>query len=109
MTIETKFSIAKDFSRHPGPRFRNQGPKSGETLRALLKRLLERNPGTVIVVDLDGTSGMGSSFLDEAFGGLIRSDGFSREFVKSHFRFQSRLDPSYVLEIRESIDDARPE
>ena len=62
-------SLAQDFSRHPGPRFVNQGPHSGERFRRVLVKALSEYER--IVVDLDGTTGIGSSFLDEAFGGLI--------------------------------------
>lgn len=105
---EINFSIARQFSRHPGPRFRRQGADSGEALRARLVRILNSHPDATIVVELDGTSGFGSSFLDEAFGGLVRSDGFGRE-VAQRFKFRSQIDPTYVDEILESFERARPE
>lgn len=105
---EIHFSIARQFSRHPGPRYRRQGADSGEALRARLRRLLTDNPDATLVVDLDGTSGFGSSFLDEAFGGLVRSDGFPKE-VASRFKFNSAIDPTYIEEISESFEKARPE
>lgn len=70
-------------------------------------RLLKEHEGTVIV-DLDGTSGYGSSFLDEAFGGLVRTDGFHRS-VEHRFRFISNVDPTYIDEIRESFQKAVPD
>ncbi len=105
--IEVVYSIAKQFGRHPGPRLRTQGPQSGEALRAKLVRLLKENPLKIIAIDLDGTSGFGSSFLDEAFGGLIRSEGFEPAIIE-RFKFRSSIDPSYILEIEESIQRARP-
>jgi hypothetical protein len=86
------FSIARDFSPNPGPRFVRQGANSGEALRKRLVSLLEKTNGTVIV-DLDGTKGIGSSFLDEAFGGLIRTEGKSKTDVLRRFSFQSKFDP----------------
>ena len=105
--IRLQYSIARQFSPHPGPRFRHQGPDSGEALRKRLVKLLHENPETSLFIDLDGTSGFGSSFLDEAFGGLVRYEGFSKEILKS-FEFKSEIDPSYVTEIRESIERAEP-
>jgi hypothetical protein len=99
-----RYSIAKQFSRHPGPRFRNQGPDSGEALRARLVRLLN-DSHDIIEVDLDGTSGFGSSFLDEAFGGLIRHEKYDKSIIR-RFSFISKTDPSYIVEIHESIDRA---
>jgi hypothetical protein len=52
---------------------------------------------------------MGSSFLDEAFGGLIRREGKSKDELKRRLRFQSRLDPSYIETIQDSIERAQPE
>lgn len=105
---EVVFSIARDFSRFPGPRFARQGPHSGETLRRELKRQLSGLTGE-LVVDLDGTTGYGSSFLDEAFGGLVRSEHFPRDQLLAKLQFRSRLDPSYVDEILDSINKAEPE
>ncbi len=105
--IDLTYSIAKQFGMHPGPRYRTQGPKSGEALRVKLVRLLREHPSDKIHVDLDGTSGFGSSFLDEAFGGLVRSEGFDATII-DRFVFKSTVDPSYILEIRESIQRAQP-
>jgi hypothetical protein len=102
------FSIARDFSPHPGPRFVRQGANSGEALRKRLIALLDQANDTV-VVDLDGTKGIGSSFLDEAFGGLIRTEGKSKADVLNRFKFQSRIDPSYVETILDSINRAASE
>jgi hypothetical protein len=102
---ETVFSIAKDFSPFAGPRFKRQGTHSGEALRSKLVRFLESHPGTVTIV-LDGTKGMGSSFLDEAFGGLIRNEGWARREIEQRLKFQSKLDPSYIATIRDSIERA---
>lgn len=99
-----EFSIAKDFSRHPGPRFKKQGAHSGEALREVLKNLLETRQGTIVVI-LDGTAGIGSSFLDEAFGGLIKSAGFGHD-IKNRFEFVSRVDPSYKFTIEDSFERA---
>lgn len=99
------FSIAKDFSPNPGPRKIRQGPNSGEALRPKLKRVLDDSQGRIQIL-LDGTRGMGSSFLDEAFGGLIRYDGRTKDELKRRFHFISRVDPSYIVTIYDSLERA---
>lgn len=107
MMSEFTYSIAKKFSKHPGPRYVRQGPDSGELLRRRLNQILSEVKGTVLV-DLDGTTGFGSSFLDEAFGGLIRSDHWQKDQLLRRLQFRSTLDPSYVDEIMDSINKAKP-
>jgi hypothetical protein len=102
-----RFVVATDFAVSPGPRFSRQGPDSGEALRNKLVRVLKQNPQGLVVV-LDGTSGFGSSFLDEAFGGLVRAEGYTPSQLKGLLEFVSDLDPTYVTEIWESVGMARP-
>lgn len=73
----TTISIANDFTRTPGGRFRKHGSNSGEEFRVALlfpafTNALER--GQQLVVDFDGVVGAPASFLEEAFGGLVRQD-----------------------------------
>lgn len=103
---EHLISLARNFSRNPGPRLKDQGPDSGETFRKLLIRALAQYDK--IVVDLDGTSGIGSSFLDEAFGGLVRSEGMSKKEVLRRVRVISKLDSSYLSTVSEAIACAEP-
>lgn len=65
-------SIAKDFTRFPSGRYVRNGETSGEAFR---QKFLEPHlrDGQQVEVDLDGTVGYGSSFLEEAFGGLVRA------------------------------------
>jgi STAS-like domain of unknown function (DUF4325) len=64
-------SIAKDFTRYPSGRYMKHSRTSGEEFRErfLIEPLAK---GERILVDLDGTIGYGSSFLEEAFGGAAR-------------------------------------
>ncbi len=70
--------IARDFSRAPAGRYRNDGPRSGEAFRQdyLVPALKKADK---VVVYLDDVEGYGSSFLEEAFGGLVRVDGLTSE------------------------------
>lgn len=93
--------IAEQFSRYPAGRYATDGPNSGERFREeFLKPILDRNEKAV--VELDGTRGYGSSFLEEAFGGLVRA-GFSIDRIKSTFEFRA-TDTSLIDEIMEYID-----
>jgi hypothetical protein len=102
---ELKLSLALDFSRYPGPRYKTQGPNSGEKFRKHLVKLLKDYDR--VIVDLDGTSGIGSSFLDEAFGGLVSHEGFSRSDVERRVIVKSNLDASYLATVSDSIRRAK--
>jgi hypothetical protein len=81
-----RISIADDFSKYPGPRYERDGPESGEKFRDTLLIPALKNAqarGAVLTVVLDNVAGYGSSFLEEAFGGLIRS-GFTPETLRRH-------------------------
>jgi hypothetical protein len=98
---ERLVSLAKDFSRHPGPRYKAQGKDSGEQFR---KRILSwLKDSDLLLVDLDGTSGIGSSFIDEAFGGLIFAEGMTPDEVRRRIKVKSDLDASYLLDFEDSI------
>lgn len=100
----TKISIAKDFTTTPGFRFKIEGPFSGEEFREThLEPLFEKGE-TNIEVNLDGTAGYATSFLEEIFGGLSRKHGAAR--CLSVFSFISEEEPELVDEIQGYINDA---
>lgn len=68
-------SVSKDFSRTPGAGKRSEGSFSGqEFLETHLAPAFERalKNSCELVVNLDGTIGYGTAFLEQAFGGLAR-------------------------------------
>lgn len=103
MSIQS-LNIAREFSRHPAGRYKSDGPFSGEHCRKnyLVPRLRK---GESLEVELDGTRGYGSSFLEEAFGGLVRVEGFSASELRTLLVLKSN-DPTLVDEIWSYIDDA---
>ncbi len=106
------YKIAEEFSITPGGRFKKNGPWSGEAFRdEVLRDLLQDaiNAGDKLTVILDGTSGYGSSFLEEAFGGLVRRNIFSRKQVKQHLEIQAQdpLYETYRLSAERYINAAR--
>lgn len=98
----------RDYSEFPGPRKAITGPSSGEEFReTVLLKTIQSHPDDIIVVDLDGTAGYGSSFLEESFGGLIRA-GISFEKVNSICEhIISDEDPSLIDEIKDYVSEAQ--
>lgn len=99
--------IAKDFSEFPAGRYLDDGPFPGEKFRdEILVPTLESND--TVEVLLDGTEGYGSSFLEEAFGGLIRNKGFTESDLKKRLIITSKSSDfdTYVAEAWEHIHAA---
>lgn len=97
--------IAASFTRFPGGRYRSDGNFSGERFRDdLLVPALMANER--VVIRLDGTVGYGSSFLEEAFGGIVRSGTFTADELLSKLSFESS-DSSLIDEIIEYITATR--
>jgi hypothetical protein len=106
-----KVNIAKDFSRFPAGRYKEDGPFPGQVCREKLLvpplRKYEK-----VQVELDGTRGYGSSFLEEAFGGLIRESGFSESELKQKLEIitadSARKDEIWTY-IKEAEDARKPD
>jgi len=99
--------VAQEFSKYPAGRFRSDGEWSGERFRdQLLVPALSK--GEKVTVLLDGAEGYGSSFLEEAFGGLVRKGLFTSADLHRRLEIQSRRE-GYVIEIWGYIDNAKPE
>jgi hypothetical protein len=100
--------IADQFTTTPGPRLRIEGEFSGEQFRdewlePKYKEAVAQN--LKLFVDLDGTEGYGTSFLEEAFGGLARKyDGTD---LLTRLEFKSEDEPYSVEEILRYIREAR--
>lgn len=96
-------SLARDFTKFPAGRYKDDGPYSGELFREIyLAPALES--GEAIVIDLDGARGYGSSFLEEAFGGLVRL-GFPADRVLARISLVSK-DTSLISEIQSYIRES---
>lgn len=94
-------NVARDFSKYPAGRYLEDGPANGQLFRNkfLIPALKESRK---LTIELDGTRGYGSSFLEEAFGGAVR-EGFSPVLVKRLFVLISE-DDSLVEEILDYIN-----
>lgn len=104
MNAETvTINVARDFSKFPAGRFNEDGDFSGQRFREqLLARELAK--AKTVIVELDGTAGYGSSFLEEAFGGLVRTKLYKPTQLHEKLVLKS-LDTSLVTEIWEYIDN----
>lgn len=71
--MTTRILIAKEFSDVPAGRHMQDGEFSGERFRCEFLESPLRKRQRVVVV-LDNVMGFGSSFLEEAFGGLVRNN-----------------------------------
>ncbi|MDQ7251023.1 STAS-like domain-containing protein [Dongia sedimenti] len=87
--------VATAFSPYPAGRFRTDGPFSGEEFRekTLVPALAQGGP---VVVRLAGTKGYGSSFLEEAFGGLVRHGHFTADELHRRLSIEAGA-PEYEI------------
>lgn len=105
MSTTRTISVANEFSPAPAGRYRDDGPFPGEVFRdtILVPALREVNE---VTVDLDGAAGFGSSFLEEAFGGLVRVSGFSEAELRRRLHIRSSRQ-SYEMRIWNYIQEAQ--
>jgi hypothetical protein len=91
--------IGKEFSPYPGGRDRKDGKYNGTDFREnlLAPALKEFDEVTIII---DNAMGYGSSFLEEAFGGLIRNHSFNLITLKRKMNIQ------YKRQVYEMFNDA---
>jgi hypothetical protein len=79
--------IGKDFCEVPLGRYAMDGPFSGERFREEYLLPALRDNKKVIVV-IDNTEGFGSSFLDEAFGGLVRDGNLNEQGLREVLKIE---------------------
>ena len=102
--MNTRIDLA-EFSKTPFGRYRTDGPNSGERFRdeVLLPTFMETT-GPVEVSFDKVSSTPGSSFLEEAFAGLVRK-GVPAEEVKERLKISSTKE-FYKILIDKLIDMA---
>lgn len=107
-----RINIAKDFSPVPIGRYRGDGDKSGEAFRddilyPKIRAALDKQDS--LEVDFTDMYGLSSSFLEEAFGGLVRKHDLSPDDVlrtikflpeKSHFDLYIDITKGYIKEAK---------
>ena len=105
---DPRIILALEFSNTPGPRYKKQGPDSGEAFRDMLLEPAiteaETN-GAPLTVDLDGSRyGYPVGWLEEVFGGLIRKHGRER-FDRIHLTGSDHGSRQAIEEIRNLTDE----
>lgn len=102
--MDVQVKIATDFSEFPFGRYPEHGPYNGQRFREEMLLGPLRN-GETVQVNLEGARGLAPSFLEEAFGGLVRA-GLSVAQLKRQLTIVSPIDPSLSDEIWFYIQDA---
>jgi len=101
------YIIATQYTETPGPRYVKEGTYSGEDFRdSVLKNLLNqaKNENKRIMIDFDGGYGYPTSFLEEAFGGLVRDTKDKK--IANLFEFKSDEEPALIDEVKLYISEA---
>ena len=104
-----KYNIAKEYTRKPGPREKKLGDHSGEDFREtvlsnLVNECIENNEQ--LEIDLDGVYGYPNSFLEEAFGGLVRIHKVSKETLLKTLILKCTEDSTTIPKIIKYIEEA---
>jgi hypothetical protein len=99
------------FSKIPFGRYKADGPHSGEAFREILREQLTdaMKSHDSLTIKLDNVFGLGSSFLEESFGGLVRTGLFTKEELLTGsprlLNFETEHD-FYIEEIEDYINTA---
>ncbi len=105
----TEISIAEDFSKVPAGRYHpKDGNRTGQRFRDEFLEKLLRNGNERITVILDGVVGLPSSFLEEAFGGLVRN-GYDFDTLKERLSIETSEERKkrHISQIWQYIEEAR--
>lgn len=105
--VSTVIDIANEFSAYPSGRFTTDGQFNGELFRTkflvpALSKVASQGD-EVVVVDIDGVRTFGSSFLEEAFAGLVRLRLFDKRFIQRHLTIH--CSKSHLLFFKKTIED----
>lgn len=104
--------VKDEFSDSPAGRLPIHDDANGQLFRqTVLREALKKH--THVTVDFTGVKTIvGSSFLDEAFAGLVYHDGFTEEQVKARLDIIIPSDPSKVATawawVRQAEETLRP-
>lgn len=103
-------NIATDFYPRPAGRFSADGEYTGETFREKILtpklKAIKSSSGSKLIVDFTDVTMAGSSFLEEAFGGLVRNGNFSKDFLQKVLVIKSPRRPIIKDRIETYIKEA---
>ena len=93
--------ISTDYTKFPGGRFISDGKFSAQEFRQkLIEPIFETEDK--IVIDLDDVEGFSTAFLEETFGGLVRT--FGKDKVLEKIEIMCTDEPLLIEEINKYID-----
>ena len=103
--------VANDFYPRPSGRYKRDGDYTGQVFREeLLMPNLDKikfyGGHDVLIVDFSNVTMAGSSFLEEAFGGLVRTGKYSKDFLRKALIIKSDRRPVIVERIQRYISEA---
>ena len=102
-----RIDIYKDFSNTPGGRYRREGEYSGEEFReSIFLPAYERceKYNQKLTINFDHCFGFATSFLEEAFGGLVRNH--EKKSVMEHIEIISNDDETIPKLIKKYVSAA---
>lgn len=106
--MEKTISIAHDFNKFPAGRYLTDGPYNGEKFRIeYLTPALNDKKISILRISLDGLGGVGSSFWDEAFGGLILKDKIPYHTIKQKLQLICKEDEALSKLVWDCIEEAK--
>jgi hypothetical protein len=106
MSNSYTYVVAREYTRFPGGRRRQNGDHSGEEFReTVVIPLLDKYD--LITFDLTGSAGYSSGFLDEAFGEIGSILGMAE--AKRRIKIVASDDPDAVETAWQRIEDAANE
>lgn len=100
--------IVNEFTDTPGARTYEDGPFSGQEFfdKLLKPKFIEaKEQGVKLRIDLDGTNGYASSFINEAFS--LLGNEFGADEVWSLLELKSEEVPKYITKVKESVYEKR--
>ncbi len=104
--MDIKYNLAKEFSPYPAGRTVDESDYSGQAFReVLLEKLQSLGERDHLIISLVGLRTAGSSFLEEAFGGLVRLGVFTAQTLHKLLKFETDM-PFLEEEIWHYIDRA---
>jgi len=98
--------VAKAFSRTPFGRYKSDSEYSAERFREeVLLPTIHSHNGELVEVDFSKVAlGVGSSFLEEAFGGMVRH-GIDKNYLLNHIKIIAKMD-FYDQQVKDYISQA---
>lgn len=103
----TTINVATDFYKRPAGRFKKDGSYSGEAFRddVLTPKLKALSENERLIIDFSEVSMSASSFLEEAFGGLVRG-GFTSRELEQKIKIVAHNNPAIPEKVWEYIRSA---